>query len=95
MIQGGFVHKFLNRKEKQMRVVATKSSKDDLCNYCQLEQPTCPKANHIKFGDGVGNDNIIECSEFLTKSLGNKANFPIVGRPELGVIKRAENTRPD
>jgi len=70
-----------------MRVVATKSSKDNLCDYCQLSIPECPKANHLKFGDGVGNDNVIECSEFLTRSI--HGNFPIIGKPELGVIARA------
>ena len=70
-----------------MRVVATKSSKDNLCNYCQLEFPSCPKANHIKFGDGVGNDNVIECSEFVVKQFHN--NLPIIGKPELGIIKSA------
>ena len=59
------------------RVVATESTKDILCNYCQLEFPTCPKANHIKFGDGVGNDNVIECSEFVCRSFHH--NFPIIG----------------
>jgi|WetSurMetagenome_2_1015567.scaffolds.fasta_scaffold1480639_1 hypothetical protein len=72
-----------------MRVVATKSSKDNLCNYCQLSIPSCPKANHLKFGDGVGNDNVIECSEFLVKQFHN--NFPIEGKPEYWVIKRAED----
>lgn len=71
-----------------MRVVATKSTKDNLCDYCSLEIATCPKAKHIKFGNGKGNDNIIECSEFLVKQWHN--NFPIIGKPELGVIKRAE-----
>jgi hypothetical protein len=71
-----------------MRVVGTKSSKDHLCKYCQLDFPTCPKANYIKFGDGKGNDNIIECSEFLTKSWNN--TFPIIGKPEYGVIQSAE-----
>ena len=70
------------------RVVATESTKDILCNYCQLEFPTCPKANHIKFGDGVGNDNVIECSEFVCRSFQH--NFPIIGKPELGIFKRAE-----
>ena len=50
------------------RVIATESTKDNLCNYCQLDFPTCPKANHIKFGDGKGNDNVIECSEFVCRS---------------------------
>jgi hypothetical protein len=69
------------------RVVATKDSKDILCKYCRNEFETCPKANHIKFGDGVGNDNVIECSEFICKSVW--ANFPIEGKPEYGVIRGA------
>jgi hypothetical protein len=70
-----------------MRVTGTESTKDNLCNYCQLHIAECPKANHIKFGDGKGNDNVIECSEFLVKHLRN--NYPIIGKPELGVIPRA------
>ena len=70
-----------------MRVVGTVNTKDNLCDWCQLEMPTCPKENHIKFGDGKGNDNIIECSEFLFIG-GDKSK--IIGKPELGVIKRAE-----
>lgn len=72
-----------------MRVVATKDSKDTLCKYCQLSFASCPRANHIKFGDGIGNDNVIECSEFIVKSIF--ANYPIIGKPEYGVIHRAEN----
>ena len=70
------------------RVVATESTKDILCKYCQNEFPTCHKAEHIRFGDGIGNDNVIECSEFICKSFNH--NFPINGRPELGIFKRAE-----
>ena len=76
-----------------MRVVGTKSTKDRLCRYCQLSNkglwsPDCPKANHIKFGNSVGDDNVIECSEFST--LMFHSTFPIKGMPEYGVIKRAE-----
>lgn len=67
-----------------MRVVGTEDSKDNLCKYCRLNIASCPEANHIKFGNGVGNDNVIECSEFVCKAYFN--NFPIVGKPELGVF---------
>ena len=50
-----------------MRIVKTKSSVDNLCNYCNLDFATCPKATHIEFGNGTGNDNVIECSEFLVE----------------------------
>jgi hypothetical protein len=74
-----------------MRVVGTKSSKDNLCGYCQKEFCDCITRitpNHLKFGDGKGNDNVIECSEFAVKHYFN--NYPIVGKPELGIIKKAE-----
>lgn len=60
-----------------MRVIKTKDTKDHLCKYCQNDFATCPKANNIKFGDGFGNDNVIECSEFVVTSCFN--NFPIAG----------------
>ena len=66
-----------------MRIIKTKSTKDLLCNYCALEFATCPKANHIKFGDGVGNDNVIECSEFVVKTLFN--NFPIEVKRSIAI----------
>jgi hypothetical protein len=62
---------------KQMRVIKTKNTKDNLCRYCQNDFATCPKANHILFGNGVGDDNVIECSEFVVTSWQN--NFPIEG----------------
>jgi len=70
-----------------MRVTGTESTKDVLCKYCQLDFANCPKASHIKFGDGIGNDNVIECSGFVLKSFHH--NFPIIGKPELGIFKRA------
>lgn len=60
-----------------MRVIKTKDTKDNLCKYCQNDFATCPKANHIEFGNGVGNDNVIECSEFVCINYFN--NFPIEG----------------
>jgi hypothetical protein len=67
------------------RVIGTIDTKDNLCRYCRNSFVDCPKANHIKFGDGIGNDNIIECSEFICRSIW--ANFPIEGKPEYGVIR--------
>jgi hypothetical protein len=69
-----------------MRVVGTVDSTDHLCNYCQLTFDSCPKAAHIKFGDGKGNDNVIECSEFLQ----NGYTSQIIGKPELGVFPSGE-----
>lgn len=60
-----------------MRIIQTKCTKDNLCKYCSNDFATCPKANHIVFGNGLGNDNVIECSEFSVTSWFN--NFPIEG----------------
>lgn len=67
------------------RIMGTISSKDNLCNYCCNEYATCPKANHIRFGDGVGNDNVTECSEYAHRRYFN--NYPVKGIP--GMVKRA------
>jgi len=49
-----------------MIISKIKDSKKNLCNFCFFEQPTCKKADYLKFGDEKGNDNITECSEFVT-----------------------------
>jgi len=54
-------------------IVATKSKQDNLCNYCQNNIATCQ--THIEFGDGIGNDNVIECDGFVVKQFHN--SFPI------------------
>jgi hypothetical protein len=69
-----------------MRIIKTKETTDHLCKYCQNEFATCRKANHIKFGNGLGNDNVIECSEFVVTSYYNK--FPIEGTNKFA--KRVE-----
>ena len=71
-----------------MRVTATTNEKDNLCSYCSNDFDTCPKALHIRFGNGLGNDNVIECSEYVPISQNN--NYPIVGKPELGVFPKSE-----
>lgn len=71
-----------------MRVVKTINSKLNLCDYCQLDYAACPKANHIKFGYGKGNDNVIECSEMLPKNQ-YEANIRLAS--EYGVIKKASS----
>lgn len=40
-----------------------KSSKDNLCDTCRKCIADCD-AKDIEFGDGVGNDNIVECGEY-------------------------------
>lgn len=44
----------------------TKKSDEHLCNECQKyisEFPEC-MPDDVQFGNGFGNDNIIECSNF-------------------------------
>ena len=74
-------------------VIKTKESMNNLCDYCLLKIPTCPKAIHIKFGNGIGNDNVIECSEYVVRSFHN--NYPITSIPELRHIKKIDMNKPD
>ena len=69
-----------------MRVIKTKNTQDNLCTYCSNNFATCPKANHITFGNGVGNDNVIECSEYVPLSWFN--NYPIEGTDKI--VKKAK-----
>ena len=48
-----------------MKIYKTKKTDQDLCECCVHNFATCPKATHIVFGNGVGNDNVIECSGFI------------------------------
>ena len=47
-----------------MRVTRTTNTKENLCDTCpkNKEFPTCIP-DDIEFGDGVGNDNVIACSQ--------------------------------
>lgn len=58
-----------------VRIKKATDTKVNMCDFCGYEFATCPKANHIKFGDGKGNDNVIECSEYIPKQFHN--NYPI------------------
>ena len=72
-----------------IRVKKVVDSKDNLCNYCMSDFPTCNKANHIKLGDGVGNDNVIECSELSQKYFNNN---PVVGTDVF--VERVDLNKP-
>ena len=56
------------------KIIKSKSNTDNLCKYCQNDFATC-KPVHIAFGIGIGNDNVIECSEYVQLSFHN--NYPI------------------
>ncbi len=47
-----------------MRVIRTRNSKENLCDNCSkyCEFPTC-MSDDVEFGDGIGSDNIVACSE--------------------------------
>ena len=51
-----------------MRTVRTSDSKENLCNACSLwsKFPEC-MTDDIEFGDGIGNDNIVACSNCTTR----------------------------
>lgn len=70
-----------------MRASKADNSKVHMCNYCSNEYPTC-NPELIEFGDGIGNDNVIVCSSYMTIKQLN--NFPVTGAPELGIFKRRE-----
>lgn len=38
---------------------------DNLCDYCKESFAVC--ISNVKFGKGVGNDNVIECNSFNSK----------------------------
>ena len=45
-----------------MAHVKAKNSKMHLCNLCNDEFACC--TGKVEFGDGIGDDNVIECDEF-------------------------------
>lgn len=51
-----------------MRVIRTSDSTENLCDSCPKIKsfPTC-MSNDIEFGNGIGNDNIIACSECVSR----------------------------
>ena len=47
-------------------IVKTSDSKGDLCISCRFSWPTCKgMQTKLVFGDGKGNDNVIECPEYV------------------------------
>lgn len=40
-------------------------SKRNLCDYCVHDFPSCPASvTDVTFGDGIGNDNVMECKSY-------------------------------
>ena len=51
-----------------MRVIRTTDTEEHLCNTC-LKSSNIPEciSDDVEFGNGVGNDNIIACSNCISK----------------------------
>ena len=51
-----------------MRVIRTADTKENLCDTCfkRSEIPICTSVD-VEFGNGIGNDNVIACSNCLSK----------------------------
>ena len=51
-----------------MRVIRTTDTTENLCDTC-LKYPEFPVCcpNDIEFGNGLGNDNIVACSQCVSK----------------------------
>ena len=44
-----------------------------LCNDCEYGcMAACPITKNVKFGNGQGNDNVIECENYINKEALNK-----------------------
>lgn len=69
----------VENKGGTMRVTRSKDTKLNLCDFCPQEFATCPKATVRKFGDGIGNDNVIACSEYTGKTNGEKLKDVYIG----------------
>lgn len=56
-----------------------KDTKINLCDTCKFEVPTCSAIYpDIQFGNGWGNDNVIECKRYKEVLISKNANVPNV-----------------
>jgi len=49
------------------------NTKIHLCDTCKYVFPEC-NPEKIEFGDGFGNDNVIECSQYESEVMNDKGN---------------------
>lgn len=68
-----------------MYAVKAIDSEVNMCDYCQNEFPTCDP-ELVEFGDGIGNDNVTVCSDYIPRRYFN--NYPITSAPERGRFER-------
>lgn len=70
-------------------------TKKNLCDTCinSVDMPMCTSED-IKFGDGYGNDNIIECNNYEVEGLENGCislgEFDVVLKPQHYADKQIE-----
>ena len=67
-----------------MKTYKTKLSTDNLCDSCDFEIIYC-SCQKTEFGDGIGNDNVIECDSLVLKHDLNE--FP----DNIEVVENQEN----
>ena len=68
-----------------MAIPRAKDSKANLCDTCMLHPAECGAiAEFLEYGDGPGNDNVIECpsyhDSFIKLPKPNKIMKPTIGR---------------
>lgn len=100
LYNGGIIYSYLCTDAKQVykngfnvniTLGKEKNSKYNLCDKCKLLYPEC-KASEIKFGDDIGNDNIIDCDSFIPKQL---YKFIFINRERFNPINFGINYHTD
>lgn len=77
---------------REMRCIQSTDNTKHMCEYCSNNFETC-RPYKIKFGTGLGNDNVILCSEFVSKvAVANLPNY-ITGSNEFA--KRYDLNNPN
>ena len=72
-----------------MRATISTDSKKNMCDSCHSDFATC-KPDMVKFGDGIGNDNVVACSQYIVVP-GYYEPRHIELAPELGIFKRTDD----
>lgn len=60
-----------------MKKHVCKDSTANLCDSCVWTMSDC-EPDHVEFGDGFGNDNVIECSVYDSSIMGLPDDVEIV-----------------
>lgn len=58
----------LQKIKFEIDIQATKNKETHLCNDCEYWcMEACPITKNVKFGNGLGNENVIECENYINK----------------------------